>query len=225
MRGHNRQVIFAGKREVAFITRGHRHDGARAIAHEHVVSNPYRHRLAGDRVGGCSASKHTGFFTRVGLSVGISEAGRCLAIRIDCGAMLWRGECVNEWMFGRQHHEGCAKQCVWSRGEHFNIAGARRKANARALAAANPVALHDLDRLGPVKAVKVVKQAVGICRDAHRPLPHVAFENGVVADVAAAVGGNFFIRQDCAETRAPVDRRIGQIGQAVVVHQLLALAR
>ena len=128
-------------------------------------------------------------------------------------------------MFGRQHHEGCTKQRVWSRGKHFDIASARRKAHTRAFAAANPVALHDLDRLGPVEAFEVVEQAVRICRDAHRPLPHVAFENGVVADVAAAVGGNFFVGQDGAETRAPVDGRIGQIGQAVVVHQLLALAR
>ena len=225
LRSHDRQVVFAGECEVAFITRGHRHDGTRAITHEHVVSNPHRHRLAGDRVGGCSASKHPGFFARVGLSVGVSDAGRCLAIRIDCGALLRRGECVNERMLRRQHYEGGAKQRVWSRGEHFNIAGTRCKAHTRAFAAANPVALHDLDRLGPVKAVKVVKQAVGICRDAHRPLPHVAFKDGIVADVAAAIGSYFFIRQDGAEPRAPVDGRIGQIGQAVVVHQLLALAR
>ena len=181
--------------------------------------------MASDRVDGCRAREHTGFFARVRLSVGISDAGRHLAIRIDCGALLWGGECINERMLRRQHHEGCAKQRVGSRGEHFNITGTRCKAHPRTFAAANPVALHDLDRLGPVEAFEVVEQAVGICRDAHRPLPHVAFKDGIVADVAAAIGGYFFIRQDGAEPRAPVDGRIGQISQTVVVHQLLALAR
>ena len=225
LRSHNRQVIFARECEVAFITRGHRHDGACAITHEHIVSNPHGHRLASDRVDGRRAGEHTGFFARVRLPVGISDAGRHLAIRIDCGALLWGGECINERMLRRQHHEGCAKQRVGSRGEHFNITGTRCKAHPRTFAAANPVALHDLDRLGPVEAFEVVEQAVGICRDAHRPLPHVAFEDGIVADVAATIGGDFFICQDGAEPRAPVDGRIGQISQTVVVHQLLALAR
>ena len=209
LRSHNRQVIFARECEVAFITRGHRHDGACAITHEHVVSNPHRHRLASDRVDGRRAREHTGFFARVRLSVGISDAGRHLTIRIDCGALLCRGECVNKRMLRRQHHERCAKQCVWSCGEHFNITGTRRKAHPRTFAAADPVALHDLDRLRPVEAFEVVEQAVGICRDAHRPLPHVAFKDGIVADVAAAIGGDFFIRQDGAEPRAPIDGRIG----------------
>ncbi len=47
------------------------------------------------------------------------------------------------------------------------------KGNLRALGAANPVALHQLDRLGPVDPVEVVQQPVGVSGDLEEPLLEV----------------------------------------------------
>ena len=46
----DRQVVFFGEREIALVVAGHTHHGAVAVAHQHVVAHPQRHRLAGERV-------------------------------------------------------------------------------------------------------------------------------------------------------------------------------
>ena len=81
--------------------------------------------------------------------------------------------------------------------------------------AADPVALHRLQRVGPVQPVEVVEQAVGVGGDAHHPLAHVALEHREVAAVAAAVGGDLLVGQHRAQARAPVHRRVGDVGQPV----------
>ena len=83
--------------------------------------------------------------------------------------------------------------------------------------AADPVALHQLDRLGPVQRVQVVQQPVGVRGDPHHPLLQVALEDREVAALAAAVGGDLLVGQHRAQARAPVDRRLGDVRQPVVV--------
>ena len=39
---HNRNVVLAGKLEVALIVGGNGHNRARAVAHQDVIGNPYR---------------------------------------------------------------------------------------------------------------------------------------------------------------------------------------
>ncbi len=99
----------------------------------------------------------------------------------------------------------------------------RRERAPCAFAATDPVALHQLDRLRPIETVEVVDQAVGIGGDAHHPLAHVALEHRVVADVAAALGGDLFVREDCAEAGAPVDRGVGEVSEPMAVEFVVPL--
>ena len=92
-----------------------------------------------------------------------------------------------------------------------------------AVAAADPVALHRLDRVGPVEQFEVVDQPVGVGGDAHHPLAHVALEHREVAAVAAAVGGDLLVGDDRAEAGAPVDRRLTDVGEATIVDDVRAL--
>ncbi len=92
----------------------------------------------------------------------------------------------------------------------------------RSMAAADPVALHRLDRIGPVERVEVVDQAVGVRGDPHHPLAHVPLEDREVATVGSAVRGDLFVGDDGAQARAPVDRRIGDVGETVVVDDVVA---
>lgn len=48
--GLDRQVILVGELEVALVVGRHGHYGAIAVVHQHIVGDPYRQLLAGQRV-------------------------------------------------------------------------------------------------------------------------------------------------------------------------------
>ena len=52
------QLVLQGKRKIALVVRGHTHDRAVAIAHEHIVAHPHRHLCAGHRVRDKQARGH-----------------------------------------------------------------------------------------------------------------------------------------------------------------------
>ena len=130
---------------------------------------------------------------------------------------------VDERVFGCQQHRRRPVDRVGTGGEHLDgrAGGARvgvgREADVSALAAADPVALHDLDALEPVHPVEVGKQPVGVRRDAHHPLFHRAAEDRMVAPVGSPLVGDFLVGQHRSQRRAPVDRCFAQVGQAMLV--------
>ena len=128
-------------------------------------------------------------------------------------------------MVGREDHERGPEQGVGSRREHRDRTGGRVEVDARSGRPSDPVALHRLQGVGPVEPVEVVDQSVGIRRDAHHPLAHRALEHGEVATITATVGGDFLVGDDRAEPRAPVDRRFGDVGQALRVDDRGAFGR
>src|SRR4029450_9679173 len=75
-----------------------------------------------------------------------------------------------------------------------------------ALRAADPVALHPLDVLGPADLVEVVEQAVRVVGDAEEPLLELARLDEVAAALAAAVD-DLLVGQHGRVYGAPVDRR------------------
>ena len=93
----------------------------------------------------------------------------------------------------------------------------------RARRSADPVALHGLDLLRPIQQFEIVEQPVGVRGDAHHPLPQPLPEHREVAALAAAVGGDLLVGQHGAQTRTPVDHRVGPIHQSVDVDHIGAL--
>ena len=80
---------------------------------------------------------------------------------------------VDERVLGREHHVGRAEQRVGPRREHVDVGvlvPLDREVDLGADAAADPVALHQLDRVGPVEQVEVGEQPVGVRGDAQHPL-------------------------------------------------------
>ena len=122
-------------------------------------------------------------------------------------------------MLGRQHEERGTEQRIRARREHLDP-GVRGylEPDVRALAPADPVPLHRLQRVRPVEPVQVLDKAVGEGRDAEHPLAHPPTVDRVVADQGPAVGADLFVRQDRAEPGAPVDRRVVKEGEPVGVH-------
>ena len=80
--------------------------------------------------------------------------------------------------------------------------------------AADPVALHRLHALGPVQAVEGVEQLVGVLGDPEEPLLEVATLDDVARPLAGAVGKDLLVGEHRVASRAPVDRRLGPVGEA-----------
>ena len=83
-----------------------------------------------------------------------------------------------------------------------------------ALGAADPVALHGLDPLGPVEIVEGVEQLVGVLGDPEEPLLEIALVDDVAGALAGAVGQHLLVGQHGLAARAPVDRGLGAVGEA-----------
>ena len=66
------------------------------------------------------------------------------------------------------------------------------KIDLRTLTAADPVALHQLDRLGPVQVFQFVRESIAIGRDPEQPLTQRRSFDRMAAAFALAVD-NFFI--------------------------------
>ena len=122
-------------------------------------------------------------------------------------------------MLGGEHHERGAEERVGTGSEHGERTGRRGEVDTRTVAPADPVPLHRLDGVGPIEEIEVVDESIGIGRDAHHPLAHVPLEHREVATVASTVGGDLLVGHDRAETRAPVDRRLADVGETVIVEE------
>ena len=225
---------------VALVLAGHGHDGPGAVAHQHVVGDEHRQRLAVRRVGGSGTQEHAGLVAIRGLAIELALAGGRGAVGLD-GFLRRRGtagpsrvgalgpgvgqEVVDHRVLRGQHHVGGSEERVGPRGEDRDRSDLGGEPHLGALAAADPVPLHQLDGLGPVEPVEIVEQPVGVGGDPHHPLLHRATEHREVAPLRSPVGRDLLVGQHGAEPRAPVHRHLFQVGQAMGVDHLAARKR
>ena len=145
------QVVLAGKFKVALIMGGHRHDRAGAIPHHHIIGCPHRDPFTVNRVDGVSAGEHTGLFTVSSFALDFAHALSLGSIFRHGWRLLGCGELFHQWMFRRQHHEGCSPQGVRSGSENLNLIAIFSLEHDRgALRAVDPVGLQGLNLLWPV---------------------------------------------------------------------------
>ena len=245
---HDRQLVGLGEVPVTLVLRRHRHDRAGAITHEDVVGDEDRDPRPVGRVDGIAAGEDTGLLLGVGLPLQVRFARGCPPVCRDrgfrglrtCrpqrvgpfGPVTMRHKGFHEGMLGGEHHEGRPEEGVGAGREDLDrgigVGIARpglgdREAHERAMAAPDPVALHELDLFGPLDPVEVIGQPVGIRGDAHHPLAQVLLEDREVAALGASLVGDLFVGQDRAQTWRPVDRGLGGVGQPVGVEDLRVL--
>ncbi len=208
---------------VAAVVRGHGHDGARAVAGQNVVADPHGHFLAREGIDGVRA-REDARDAAVNHALALGAVLDGVEVGVNCGALLRSGDFVDVLALGSEHHEGDAEDRVGACGEYLQgevVAAVDGEAHLGAFGAAYPVALRLLDGVRPVYAVEALQKALGICRHAEAPLPHLLLLHGV----AAAHGETFahlVVGQDGAQLGTPVHHRVAQIGYAVV-HQHVAL--
>ena len=131
-------------------------------------------------------------------------------------------------VLGSHNHEGRAEQRIGARrvdvqGVEGGASLARAghvEAHGRTLRAADPVALHGAHLLGPIDRVEIIGEALTVGGNTHHPLTQIALEDRVVAALGTSVSGDLFVGQNRAQAGAPVDGRLGDVGEAVGVDDL-----
>jgi len=221
------QVVFLGEGEVAFVVGGHAHHRAVAVAHQHVVAYPQRHRLVGERVKDGEAGRHALLFLRGNLGLG-RAAGLALGNEggdLGVGLRGMRGQ----RMLGRDGAEGHAHDGVGARGEHMHPAAAHElpvgaadvvgEGEAHAFAPADPVLLHQLHALGPAgqMVLHVVEQFGGVLRDVQVVARDLALLDRRTRAPAAPVD-HLLVGKHRLVDRVPVDDLRATLGDARVQH-------
>ncbi|KAF1858399.1 hypothetical protein Lal_00014910 [Lupinus albus] len=223
----DRQVVFFREAEVALVVRRHAHHGAVAVRDQHVVADPDRHLLAGDRVRDEQARGHALLFHRrhVGFDDGtlLALGDERLQFRIVLGRVLGQG------VFRRDGAERDAHDRVGARREHVQLAVVdeltllvhdhvrEREAHARRLA--DPVRLHDAHALRPARqlVLDVVQQFVRVVRDAHVVHRDLALLDGRARAPATAVD-DLLVREHGLVDRVPVHGTRLLVDDALLEH-------
>ena len=199
---HHGDAKLGGKLPVAGVMRRHGHDGAGAIAHEHIVADPDGDLLAIDRVDGADAvDLNAGLVLGQLRALKVALLGGLVAVGGDGGVV---GDLIlvllDERMFGAHNHVGCAKERVGPGGEH-----------AQLLILAGELEVHRLDEIDMVQPVQQFLRVLG---DAQHPLaldpPH-----HLAAAALTHAAHHFFVGQAAFAAGAPVDGHFGLIAQAV----------
>ncbi len=210
---HDRQPVLAREFPVALIVARHRHDGALAVLHQHEVGHPHRQLGTGQRVPRAQARVHAELVLRLQRRLAGLARLQVFDGRGERG--IGRRHLLRQRMLGRDRHVGGAVQRVRARGEHLERAVARHlEGQLHAHRAADPVALHGLDRLRPFQTIKIGQQLVGVSRDAQEPLRNLAPLHERARAPAAAVD-HLLVGQHGLVDRVPVDRRQPAVGEAL----------
>ena len=171
---HDRQLERIGELPVALVVRGHGHDRAGAVLHQHVVGDPDRDPLAVDRVGREAASEDTGLLAR---PPGRRSAGaRNARVRLDLiGALGALDQPADERALGREHEERRAEQRVGPSREDGDVEVELLDAEEHlgALGAPDPVVWIFFVRSGQSIVARSSSSASAYDGDLEEPLRHV----------------------------------------------------
>ena len=219
--GTNGQAVLARELEIALVVRGHAHDGARAVLGQDEIGEPDRDALAGPRVEGPHARVEPFLLARLrlpfeaGFPADALDKSGGVGVRAGPERDLLRGR-----MLGRERQKRRAEEGVGPRREHGDrrVEALDPKLDLGAARSSDPVALHRLDAVGPVRQlVETREQAVGVMRDAQEPLRQIAQLDGVARTLAAPVH-DLLVGEHGAASRAPIDGRLLAVREAALPH-------
>ena len=112
----NRQIEFFGEFPVARVVGGDGHNGARAVAHQHVVGHPDWNQCAVDGIFGVAAREDARFLFGQFGAVQIGFHRSLTAIFFNGGALLVGCNLLNHRVLGGDNHIGCTEQGVAAGG-------------------------------------------------------------------------------------------------------------
>ena len=218
----NGEVEFLGEFEVTFVVGGDGHDGAGAVAHHDVIGDPDRDFFSVDGVDGVGSGGDAGFVFVEVAAFEVGFGGALGDVVFDGFAVFLGGDFFDERMLGGEDHVGGSEEGVGAGGEDGDVVIHRRAACAPldgegdfgTFRAADPVSLEGFDGFGPVEGFEFVDEALGVFGDAEHPLAEGAALDGLAFGFPFL---DFFVGEDGAHARRPVDGGFVDEGEAVVV--------
>ena len=213
--GPDINAVFLAEFEVALVVGGDGHDGSGAVTHQNEVADPDGNALTAEGVDGLEAGVEAFFFNVAGALIG-AGVDHLFGVRFE--GEVERGD---DGVPGREDHAGRAVDSVDARGEDADGSEALDvEIDFRALAAADPVALHGEDALGPAafELGDVFEEFVGVGGGAEEPLfERALFDGGVFVTPAAAID-NLLIGEHGGAFGAPVDEGLFAVGESAFEH-------
>jgi len=194
---------------------GNGHNGTGAVGDEHIVADPDWNACAIDGIDGIGAGENAGFVLGEVGPLEVALGGGFIDIRVDSCKAIGGCNARNERVLGREDHVGCAEKRVWTGCIDFEsrIMPIDLKDHRGTFGLADPVALHELDRLRPVELVEIFEETICIGSDFQNPLANSLADDFCAAAVAVAVF-NLFVCKACFAGRAPVDGHFSFVGKA-----------
>ena len=157
------QVEVLGETVVPAVVRGYGHDGSRPVSCQHVFRNPYRKLFPAERVYRIRTGEHPAGFVDIGLAFAFGAVLGVFHIVFHCFFLFCRGQGRNHFVFRAKDHEADSEKGVRPGREYlqsfvqpFLCSVFNLEADFGPGALANPVALHLLERVGPVQFVQTV---------------------------------------------------------------------
>ena len=207
--------------------RGHSHNRAGTVVSEHVVRSPDGQLCAGQRVNRVAAGEHAGLLAVRGLAVNIAQCLNVFAVLLQGSLLLGCHNMLGERRIRSNYDEGCAIQGVRAGSEHGEgfsglvLGRLNLEAHLSALGAANPVALHEQNTVGPLafQLLHVVQQLLRVISDLEVPLVQRLLSHGSTATLTRTVD-NLLVREHGLVLGAPVDHRVLTVRQALLVELL-----
>ncbi len=156
---------------IALVVRRYRHYRTGAIAHEYKVGDPDRYGRAAEGMNGLIATVHAELFRPIQIRLrgpaALTLLDKCSDFGIVCRCLL------RQRMLRRQRHVGRALQRIRARAVDFQhlLMIDHLKPDLGTVRAADPVALHGLDRFRPARQViQTIQQFIGVRADLEKPL-------------------------------------------------------
>ena len=210
----DRQLVLAGELEVAGVMSRHPHDRARAIAGQHVVGDPDWNSLFGEGVDRIGAGKDAGLLVLRRKALDFRFRFGALDVGVHRSPLVWRHDFLKNLVLGRHHHEGRAEDGIGPGGEDAQLpVPLNEEVQIGALAAPNPVGLHQLDPLRPaVELAEIVEEALGIGGDLEEPLLQLLLCRLGAAAPAHAVD-DLLVGEHGVVFGTPIDRGLLFVGE------------
>ena len=212
--------------------RRHTHDRAIAITHQHIVTDPQSHLLAGQRMCHLQARVHTDLVLQ--RQLGFRRATR-FAFLDECSqCRIANGSMQRQRMLGRDRAKRHAHDGVGTRGEHIHAAVLNqltrrvpdvvREGEANTFGFANPVFLHQTHFVRPavqrgfgVADLHMVEQLLGVIGDLQVVAGDLAFFHHRTRAPAFAVN-HLLVGQHGLVHRVPVHHLRLAVGHANIEH-------
>ena len=205
---------------------GHGHYGSGPVSGKYIFRNPYRDLLSGHGVDSIGTGEHSRDAPGLRQPLALGLPPYRLHIFLDFRPAGIGSKAVYKFALGGEHHEGHPEHGIGPGREynHGKVASVtdRIEHHFRSLRTPYPVALHLLERIGPVERVERTQQPLVIGRHTELPLGHLLLLYGETSPDAQTVL-DLVVGKHGSEPLAPVHRSLALIGYPVA-HQYVGAA-